>query len=622
MVEWISFFIGWPLLGFLVSLLLPKHEEKIHARWARWAVGTQAAALLVFCILWLFGEEPYLNLLEWTLYRNADYAFYLDFYFDRVTAVFALLGAGLALLVVSFSRIYMHREPGYKRFFSTVLFFFLAYNTTIFAGNLETLFVGWEGLGISSFLLIAFYRERFLPVKNAIKVFSIYRIGDVGLLLAMWMSHHFWNENVSFVKLLEQDLIHEHLHVHTALGVALSVSLLLAAMAKSAQWPFTSWLPRAMEGPTPSSAIFYGSLSVHLGAFLLLRTHPFWVNQTSVAVLIGFIGVVTSLLATGIARVQPSIKAQIAYASAAQIGLIFVEIALGWDTLALFHTVGNASLRTYHLLVSPSAVTVLIREQLTSFNPVRKTLETWYPKRLKHTLFVWSLKEFNLDQFHYRFLWDPFKKIGRSLHFLGLTRSLILFFLLIIGGCVGIIRPDWIPNGLVSKLSLLYMLVAVVFVMRAFSERKSVSLAWSLLAMSHTFVAVSIGFTGKLQWDEVGLYLGGIYASFGVGVIVFNRAKKLVRHWDLGNFHGLVHQRPVLTGFGLLATLGISGFPITTAFLGEDLLFAHIREDQYGLATLMAITFVVDGLAAIRIFARIFLGPDDRNPAFDLLKAV
>ena len=98
---------------------------------------------------------------------------------------FALVGAILAFLIVMYSRVYMHRESGYKRFFNTILFFFLGYNVTIFSGNFETLFIGWEVLGISSFLLIAFYRERYLPVKNALKVFFVYRIGDVGLILAI-----------------------------------------------------------------------------------------------------------------------------------------------------------------------------------------------------------------------------------------------------------------------------------------------------------------------------------------------------------------------------------------------------------------------------------------------------
>ena len=138
--------------------------------------------------------------------------------------------------------------------------------------------------------------------------------------------------------------MHEHLQTHSWIGVFISMMILISAAAKSAQLPFSTWLPRAMEGPTPSSAIFYGSLSVHMGVFLLLRTFPFWEHQLSVRIAIGLLGLLTSVVTTGIARVQSSVKSQIAYSSIAQIGLIFIEVALGLEYLALFHFTGNAFL--------------------------------------------------------------------------------------------------------------------------------------------------------------------------------------------------------------------------------------------------------------------------------------
>ena len=199
------------------------------------------------------------------------------------------------------------------------------------------------------------------------RVFSIYRIGDVGLILAMWLMHHFWHENITFSALVDHHLVSEHLSSHNIIGAAIGFLVLLSAYAKSAQIPFSSWLPRAMEGPTPSSAIFYGSLSVHLGVFLMLRMYPFLESQTSVRIVMVIMGLVTAFITTNIARVQSSVKSQIAYASIAQIGLIFVEIGFGWLNLALFHFCGNAFLRTYQLLVSPSVVSYLIREQFYDF---------------------------------------------------------------------------------------------------------------------------------------------------------------------------------------------------------------------------------------------------------------
>ncbi|MBY0425277.1 MAG: hypothetical protein K2Q22_06550, partial [Cytophagales bacterium] len=270
MTIFLKLFILIPLIGLVCSFLLPPKEEKIISWAAFIIVGAHFFSALFFLAYWLTNGLPTLQLKETVLIKTHEYEFFIDFFFDKVTAVYLLVGSFLTFLVTIYSRAYMNREEGYKRFFNTILFFFMGYNITIFSGNFETLFIGWEILGMSSFLLIAFYRERYLPVKNAIKVFSIYRIGDVGLILAMWLSHHLWHENITFLKLSNSVLVHSHLENHTWVGVIISLLILITAAAKSAQLPFCSWLPRAMEGPTPSSAIFYGSLSVHLGAFLLL----------------------------------------------------------------------------------------------------------------------------------------------------------------------------------------------------------------------------------------------------------------------------------------------------------------------------------------------------------------
>ena len=378
--------IIWPFLAFFISLFLPRQREKLISFFAFAAVGIHFAGMLSLLIRWGMSGFPTLHLKEFSVWRSADMNFFIDFYFDHITAVYALVGSMLTFLVTTYSRMYMHRESGFKRFFYTILLFYAGYMLAVFAGNMETLFIGWEILGITSFLLVAFYRNRYLPVKNAYKVFSIYRIGDVGIILAMWASHHLWHENITFQKFANYDLVHQHLESHTLFGLFISVMILLAASAKSAQFPFSSWLPRAMEGPTPSSAIFYGSLSVHLGVFLLLRTMPFWEHQIIAKILIGLTGLLTAVIGASIGRVQSSVKSQIAYASIAQIGLMFIELALGLETVALVHFAGNAFLRTYQLLVSPSAVSYLIREQFYHFEPKHENIETRFSKKMEYSL--------------------------------------------------------------------------------------------------------------------------------------------------------------------------------------------------------------------------------------------
>lgn len=605
----LQFYIILPLLAFIVSLVLPRKNENLISAYSFITVGLHMISSWLFIALWIWKGAPLLSIKELVLFKTDSYEFFIDLSFDKVTAVYLVVGSFITFLITIYSRYYMHRENGYKRFFNSVLFFYLGYNIVIFAGNMETLFVGWEVLGISSFLLIAFYRHRYLPVKNAVKVFSVYRIGDVGLIIAMWMSHHLWHENITFLKLENYELVHEHLQMHSWIGIAISMAVLLSAVAKSAQIPFSSWLPRAMEGPTPSSAIFYGSLSVHIGVFLLIRTMPFWEHQLSVRIIIGLIGLVTSLIATSVGRVQSSVKSQIAYSSIAQIGLIFIEVALGFENLALIHFAGNAFLRTYQLLVSPSVVSYLIREQFYNYVPRERTVEDSWPKRIEYSLYILCLKEWNLDAIMYRYLWSPVKLLGRKLDFLTTPRLLTIMTPVVIAGAFLLVNRDLLTPTLTHGLSIAFALLGLVMVLKAFTERIHARLAWILVMFNHFMVAIAISFNEAYHYSQMLLYLSGILVAGLIGYFTLRRLKRLEGSIDLDQFRGYSYRHPKLSLLFLLASLGAMGFPITPTFIGEDVIFTHIHEDQYLLATFTALSFVVDGLAIVRIYARVFMGP-------------
>lgn len=613
MKSFLEFFILIPLIGFLVSLTLPKNNENNIARWTFLSVAIHMFSFQVFSVYWLIDGYHELNLKDIFLYRSEEYEFFLDFYFDKITAVYVFVGSLLTFMVTLYSRTYLHREAGYKRFFNTILFFYLGYNIVVFSGNLETLFIGWEILGISSFLLIAFYRDRYLPVKNAVKVFSIYRVADVGLILAMWMSHHLWHESITFDKLMNADLIHSHLQEHSWVGIFIAMMFLLSASAKSAQLPFSSWLPRAMEGPTPSSAIFYGSLSVHLGVFIMLRTYPFWENQLSVRILIALMGATTAIVATGIARVQSSVKSQIAYSSIAQIGLIFIEIAAGWGALALIHFAGNAFLRTYQLLVSPSVVSYLIREQFYNFVPRLRSIEDSFPKKLQYTLYILCLKEWNLDSFMYHYLWNPIKKAGQYFNFLTFNRVFMFLVPLYLVGMFFTYNKNLVTDNLEHYLPIVFSLIGLICVLKAFTERQHARVSWLLVIMNHFWIALAISFNESFTFNEVHLYLIGVAVSGIIGFTALRRLHFLEGSIDLDQFHGHSYKHPKIGMVFLLACLGATGFPITPTFIGEDLIFSHIHQDQLLLAFFVSLSFVVDGLAIIRIYARVFLGPHSKS---------
>lgn len=611
-----------PLLVFLTSLIPSEKKENWLSGIAFTGIALQALFLLAFLIIWIIQGAKPLIIEEINLYRSNDYAFLVDLYFDWNAAIFLFTGTFITLLIVRYSAYYMHLEPGFKRFFNTLLFFNLGFTLTVLSGNFETLFIGWEFLGISSFLLVAFYRERYLPVRNAVRVFSVYRIGDIGILLAMWASHHLWHENITFFKLNHYELVHHQLSEHSLIGLGISFCLLVAAAAKSAQWPFSSWLPRAMEGPTPSSAIFYGSLSVHFGVFLLLRTFPFWEHQILARWVIGGIGVISALSGFAISNVQTTIKTRIAYASVAQIGIMFVEVALGLNALALFHFMGNAFLRSYQLLVSPSVVSYMIRDQLYHYQEKPAQVLPEWRKKLDATLYTLSVQEWGLEHFLNRIVFSPLKKLGHQLDFLTKRNVLLYFIPAYAAACVLYIFRASLWTEVREVLPEIFAGIGLLMVLKAFSERQSPRLSWMLVLMNHGWVALAVSFNEEFDWHHTLFYLSGFVPAGLIGYWLLHQLLEKERSFfNLNGYYGHAREYPQLAFLFLLCSLGLMGFPITYSFVGEDLLFSHIHSRQFVLAFFASSSFVLGGIALVRVYARLFLGPNIKKNHETALKS-
>jgi len=602
----LQLFVWLPVIGFFASLLIPRKKESILSRIVIAIAGLHLAGISAFVVYWLLHDHQILSIKHLVLFKSGNIEIFINYYFDKATAGFAVVGSLLFLLVCIFSRYYLHREEGFKRFFNVILFFFSGYNLLIFSGNFETFFVGWEILGISSFLLIAFYRDRYLPVKNGLKVISFFRLGDVCLILAMWMSHHLWHENITFLKITDVKVVQEQLQGHYSTGVFIAIMILIAAAIKSAQIPFSSWLPRAMEGPTTSSAIFYGSLSVHLGVFLLMRTFPLWESIDIIKIIVIGTGLATAIIATGIARVQSTVKTQIAYSSAAQIGIMFIEVALGFHTIALIHFAGNAFLRTYQLLVSPSVLSYLIHDQFYHFTPGSKQGKDPFLKKIYFSVYVLCVKEWNLDFILHRFLWAPFKFIGRRLEFLTVKVTAILLIAAYGFGLYCLFFNRETASN--AYLPHLFALLALIIIIRAFTDRGNALTNWTLVFLSQFFIALAIALNKQVDIDQILLYLtGGVFAGM-VGYICLNKIKSIDDDIDMDKFHGYAYERPTVALVFLLSCLGLVAFPITPSFIGFDVLLTHIDEGQYALIFLTAVCFILLELSVLRIYARIFLG--------------
>lgn len=272
---------------------------------------------------------------------------------DRPSLGFALLTTIACGVVAAFSHRYMHREPGYTRYFVLFAAFLAGMLMVTLAGSVTVLITGWEMLGLSSALLVGFFHERRAPVTNALRVFTVYRIGDAAMLSAAVLLHH-WAGSDSLSLLFSA--VEGEPELAPSRVTAIVVLLLVAVAAKSALLPFSGWLPRAMEGPTPSTAIFYGSLSVHAGCYLLLRAEPLLAQSLTARCLALSAGATTALYATVTARVQTDVKSALSLAALTQVGLIVVEIALGWTTVAMVHIIGHASFRLLSFLAAPNAL--------------------------------------------------------------------------------------------------------------------------------------------------------------------------------------------------------------------------------------------------------------------------
>jgi NADH-quinone oxidoreductase subunit L len=603
-------FLILPFLTFLGSLTFKNRQEKIIGGISNTGLFLQTILSISLCTFWAINGFESLELFIFSVYRNKEFHFGLTLYYDKLTAIFSTVSSILMFLVSVFSKSYMHRESGFQRFYSHFLFFNFGLNLLIFSGNFETFFLGWEIVGITSFLLIAFYRDRYLPVKNGMKVLTFYRIGDAALIGGIWFSHHLFQENVVFSNFINKSFVFDAAtHIHPLQGLMIALLFILAAAVKSAQFPFSTWLPRAFEGPTVSSAIFYGAIAVHVGVFLLMRTYPLWHGLVFPKYAIIAMGLISALLGTLIGMAQPTAKTQIAYSSIANIGLIMVEVALGWHILALIHFATNAFLRTYQILTSPSAMSYLIHQQIFEYDPNKSQPLRFLPKKWRNALYVLSIKEFDLDKLWYTYLWRPLKRLGKSLHFLrhpALTAVLILVL------AVNIAHYFIIPLPVDFNLlftSRFTSLLALLTIMIGWTERRSALRAWYFIGLSQLFFMFSIMQQHTFDTNQVMLYLSGSVGAFIGGTLSLKRVISKENGINLNEFHGHIYEHPRLALFFLICALTIIGFPISPTFLGFDLLFSDIENNHKLLLLFSSATFIMLEFTAIRIYARIFLGP-------------
>jgi len=272
----------------------------------------------------------------------------------------------------------------------------------------------------------------------------------------------------------------------------------------------------------------------------------------------------------------------------------------------LIHFAGNAFLRTYQLLVSPSVLNYLVHHQYFHYTlPMQKPVS-----RIKASLYILGIKEWNLDTIMFNFLWSPFKWIGKKFQFLHSTVFVAVLLFTGLGFlALGYFSPTVVQN-FGGILPLLLMSIALSIILFSFSYRKSALKAWIYLLTGHLFIIAAILFNvPHVNFIEIIFYASGVLAAFMLGYYCLHKIKTIDNDISLNKFHGYVYEEETTGFLFLLSAMGILGFPLTAAFVGIDVLFTYVHSNQVALIILMALCFVFIELAAFRILLRVFFGP-------------
>ena len=344
-----------PLLGFLIIVWGGKEMHKDVASFFACGVMLLSFTLSVYLFFHLFngGQAISTVLFNWIVAGNFSASF--SFLVDPLSSVFLLIITGVGFLIHVYSVGYMHDDAGYNRFMSYLNLFIFFMLMLVMGGNYLVMFVGWEGVGLCSYLLIGFWFKNQEYNSAANKAFIMNRIGDLGMLLGIILIF------VQFGSIQYTEVFSK---IDTgATFTLITILLFIGAMGKSAQLPLYTWLPDAMAGPTPVSALIHAATMVTAGVYMIARNNLFYALSPITMDTVMVVGICTALFAAIIATSQHDIKKILAYSTVSQLGLMFVALGLGAFSSAIFHVMTHAFFKALLFLGAGSVIHALSGEQ-------------------------------------------------------------------------------------------------------------------------------------------------------------------------------------------------------------------------------------------------------------------
>src|SRR3954451_12554292 len=352
-----------PLLG---SIAIALGFKTLPSK-AAGAIGTLAIGLAFVCgiaaLICLLGESPDARHHASSLWDYASVAgldIKLGIFVDPLSVFMVLVVTGVSTLIHLYSFGYMQSDEGYHRFFSYLNFFVFSMLLLVLAGNFVLLTVGWAFVGFASYALISFWYRRGTATRAGMKAFVINVVGDIGLVLAAFL---IFRELGTFEFEDAFAKAGQVFHTNEWTITAICLLLLVGAFAKSAQLPLHTWLPDAMEGPTPVSSLIHAATMVTAGVYLIARTHPFFVLAPTAADVAAFVGLATLLVAATIALVMTDLKRAIAYSTMSQIGYMIVGVSIGAYGAGMFHLMTHAFFKALLFMAAGSIIGAMANEQ-------------------------------------------------------------------------------------------------------------------------------------------------------------------------------------------------------------------------------------------------------------------
>ncbi len=367
-----------PIIGFL---LLSVFNEKLSENKAAFiGVGSMLVSALValYAGIDFLQQDTAIAYTQqmWTWMVVGDFKPTFTLYLDGLSLTLLGVVTGVGFFIHLFASWYMRGEEGYARFFSYMNLFIASMLFLVLGDNLLFVYFGWEGVGICSYLLIGFYFKNAANGEAAMKAFIITRVGDVFMAIGLFLLYYIFG--TLNIQAILQAAPEASAHVGVLLPLA-TLMLLGGAVGKSAQLPLQTWLPDAMAGPTPVSALIHAATMVTAGVYLIARTHTLFELAPNVHLLVGFIGAATLLLAGFAALVQSDIKRILAYSTMSQIGYMFLALGVGAWSAAIFHLMIHAFFKALLFLTAGAVIVATHHEQdIFKMGGLRKKLPLEY----------------------------------------------------------------------------------------------------------------------------------------------------------------------------------------------------------------------------------------------------